>query len=89
MQLCDNSKFSVVNVYMPPAASVRRKHITADSIQNAVHDVVSRVPHTQRLVVCGDFNARTGQLTVPDALGGDTVRTSCDTTVCARGRWLV
>ncbi len=74
---------------MPPAASIRRKHITAESIQSAVHDIVSRVPHTQRLVVCGDFNARTGQLAVSDAQNSDNVRTSCDTTVCARGRWLV
>ncbi len=55
---------------------------------SALEDVVLRVPHDQRLVLCGDFNARTGSLmhhSTSPTLGSCT---SVDSVICARGRWL-
>ena len=53
-------RVAVVNTYMPPVASIRRKHLTDEVVQDAVSAIVTRVPHDTKMVLCGDFNARTG-----------------------------
>ena len=52
-------------------------------------DLVGRVPHDQDLVICGDFNARTGQLTPGITHAHSAQRSSSDTATCARGKWLI
>ncbi len=78
----------MVNAYLPPAASARRRRVTEDCLLNAVHEVVQHVPHDQRLVICGDFNARTGCLSPPGDGVPPSERPSTDAVVCSRGRWL-
>lgn len=52
----------VVNVYLPPAASLTRKGVTPAQLDNIMGDIMSKLPHTATLLLCGDFNARTGSL---------------------------
>ena len=55
-------RVAVVNVYMPPIASIKRKRLNDEAVQDAVSGLVARVPHNTKLALCGDFNARTGNI---------------------------
>ena len=81
-------RVAVVNVYMPPIASIKRKRLSDEVVQEAVCELVAKVPHDSKLAVVGDFNARTGTLMPPDADGSHRTRVSTDGVVCARGKWL-
>ena len=50
--------------------------------------MVQHVPHDQRMVVCGDFNARTGTLCPVFDDMPPSERPSNDAVICSRGRWL-
>ena len=82
-------QLAVINSYLPPANSMRRKRQPEDAAYEAVSDLVTKVPHHDELLLCGDLNARTGCL-VPN-LGPDHVaaRVSSDTATCLRGKWLI
>ena len=55
-------RLAVVNSYLPPIASLKRKRLSDEVVQDAVGAIVTRVPHDTKLVLCGDFNARTGTI---------------------------
>ena len=55
-------RVAVVNTYMPPIASIKRKRLNDEAVQDAVSELVTRVPHNVKLALCGDFNARTGTI---------------------------
>ena len=88
LQLPGGDKLAVVNTYLPPIASIKRKRLSDEVVQEAVCELVAKAPHDSKLAVVGDFNARTGALMPPDAEGGLTTRVSTDEMVCARGKWL-
>ena len=81
-------RLAVVNSYLPPIASLKRKRLSAEVVQEAVSELVAKVTHASKLAVMGDFNASTGALMPPAADGGHRTRVSSDGVVCARGKWL-
>ena len=71
-------RVAVVNAYMPPIASIKRKRLSDEVVQDAVCELVARVPHDTKLALCGDFNARTGTLMPPDANNSIMPRVTTD-----------
>ena len=88
MGLPDGQKAVVNNVYLPPTASLRRRHIEEQSARDAVADVVTAMPAASYTLTCGDFNTRTGTR-APCIHDLQLHRESQDTTVCPRAGWLV
>ena len=88
LHLSGGDRLSVVNAYLPPIASVKRKRLSDEVVQEAVSELVARVPHASKLAVMGDFNARTGAMMPPAADEGHRTRVSFNRVVCARGKWL-
>ena len=83
------NQLAVINCYLPPGNSMRRKRWSEDAAYDAVSELVTKVPHHNDLLLCGDLNARTGCL-MPN-LGHEHVadRVSSDSVTCARGKWLI
>jgi exonuclease III len=71
-------RVAVVNSYMPPIASIKRKRLSDEVVQDAVSELVARVPHDTKLALCGDFNARTGALQPQGAENSTLPRVSTD-----------
>lgn len=86
--LPDHQEAFVVNTYLPPVASLSRKGVTPDQLDAIMGDVMSRLPHTATLLLCGDFNARTGALLGPAGDPPPRPRPTQDSHICPRGRWL-
>lgn len=88
MLLPTGSCYWVCNVYLPPAANLRRRGLQEEDARTAMLDVLSDVPHADSAVVCGDFNARLGTL-APQVCNVQVQRACADVHTCARGKWLV
>ena len=73
----------VCNVYLPPASSLKKRHIDEHVARSFVEDIFSAVPTSTRAFVCGDFNTRVGTCS-PCVEGNALPRLSADAIVCAR-----
>jgi exonuclease III len=52
----------VCNVYLPPTQNLTRRGQTEEAARAGVQDVLADIPHDAQAVVCGDFNARIGDM---------------------------
>ena len=75
-------------MYMPPTTNLPTRGIKEEDVRTAIEDILGHIPPYTKSTVCGDWNARVGNLH-PNF--GDThiERVSEDTTVGDRAKWLV
>ena len=83
------SRLAVVNCYLPPGNGMRGKRLSEEAAYDAVSELVTKVPHHDDLLLCGDFNARTGYQMPTLAPDHVADRVSSDLVTCARGKWLI
>ena len=90
LTLPSSERVNVVNVYLPPASSLARRHISEDTGRQAVDEIMACLPHQHRTVVCGDFNARLADL-APQVGDFPPTRTSDDIPArrCPRAQWMI
>jgi endonuclease/exonuclease/phosphatase family metal-dependent hydrolase len=89
LQLPNGTTCVVANVYLPPTNNLARRNLTELTVRDSCMAILARIPAESQLLLCGDFNARTGSLT--PLLEGQThpPRTASDPVVCPRGRWIL
>ena len=78
----------VGNVYIPPAQNLTKRNIAEDVARSYVEDITSSFPTEDRIIVCGDWNARIGNLS-PTINDHTIPRLSNDTFKNARAPWLI
>ena len=73
---------------MPPTSNLPTRGIKEEDVRTAIEDILGHIPPSTTATVCGDWNARVGNLS-PTV--GDThmERVSEDTTVGDRAKWMV
>jgi exonuclease III len=52
---------TLANAYLPPNNNLGRRQLTEQGVRDACQSVLGRIDYAQNVLVCGDFNARTGQ----------------------------
>jgi exonuclease III len=60
LTLPNSERINVVNVYLPPATSLKRRAITEAEATAKIEDTIDHTQPQLTTIVCGDFNARTG-----------------------------
>lgn len=74
---------------MPPTTNLGRRRLTEAGVRGKVANLVARVPADRMMLLCGDFNARTGAGTPTWDDVEHPARTSADLVECARGTWFL
>lgn len=78
----------VGNVYVPPAQNLTKRNVPESVAQSFVEDIVGTIPCSDASLVCGDWNARLGNLS--PTVGEVTIpRLTTDHVVCARAPWVI
>ena len=76
------------NVYAPPTTNLQARGITEDDVRAAVEDILGHIPPHTRANICGDWNARMGNL-YPKIGETEMKRVSEDVTVSTRAKWVI
>jgi hypothetical protein len=50
-------------VYLPPVQNLQKRGINEDVARSYVEDILNYIPSTGNTIICGDWNARLGELT--------------------------
>jgi hypothetical protein len=73
---------------LPPATNLQTRGITEEAATNATEDILGNIPTHSRSTICGDWNARVGNL--HPKLGDTTItRLSEDEIVNKRAKWVL
>ena len=88
LQLPNGDIIQVANVYFPPVQNMQKRGLKEEVARQQVAEVLDRLPSQHSTVICGDFNARTGNR-APRVGEQVDVRQSMDTQSCPRGAWLL
>jgi hypothetical protein len=75
------------NVYAPPTTNLKTRGISEDDVRAEVEDILGHIPPHTRANICGDWNARMGNL-CPKIGETELKRVSEDLTVGARAKWV-
>ena len=62
LQLPTGAAQWICNVYLPPTQNLARRGVLEEVARDGLQDVMVDVPRDAPVVVCGDFNARVGNL---------------------------
>jgi hypothetical protein len=78
----------VGNVYLPPVENMLKRGTDEDVARDLIEDVTGSIPQNSQSVMCGDWNARIGQLY---PIIGETgiPRKSMDQRVGSRAPWVI
>lgn len=50
------------NTYLPPAQNLTKRSVDEQVARSYVSDIFAAVPVKSRVIICGDFNTRVGDL---------------------------
>jgi hypothetical protein len=78
----------VGNTYLPPAQNLTKRNIDEQVARSYVSDIFAAVPLKSRVIICGDFNTRVGDM-APSFSDEQVQRISADKVVCQRAHWLL
>lgn len=62
LQLPTGDAYWVCNTYLPPTQNLTRRGVEEGAARAGLLEALAEVPHNANLAVCGDFNARVGDL---------------------------
>jgi endonuclease/exonuclease/phosphatase family metal-dependent hydrolase len=88
LMLPNSQRINIVNIYLPPAQSLKRRAITEAQATAHIEDIIDQTQPQLTTIVCGDFNARTGSQT-PKLDTTHPPRTVSDPHICPRAKWLL
>ena len=63
LMLPNSQRINIVNIYLPPAQSLKCRTITEAQATALIEDIIDQTQPQLTTIVCGDFNARTGSQT--------------------------
>jgi exonuclease III len=61
LTLPNSQRVNVINVYLPPSQSLKRRAITETEATTKIEDIIDHSQPQLTTIICGDFNARTGE----------------------------
>ena len=88
MRLPNIQRLNVVNIYLPPTASLMKCNIPESQAIEAIEDTLDNIQPQFTTVICGDFNARIGNR-IPDIEDIHPHRTAVDKYICTRAPWFI
>ena len=73
---------------MPPTTNLQTRGIDEEDVRNEIEDILGHIPPHTNSTVCGDWNARVGNLH-PKIGDMEICRISEDNTVGIRAKWVI
>jgi exonuclease III len=61
--LPNSQRINIVNVYLPPASSLKKRNIPEAQATTLIEDLIDHSQPQLTTIICGDFNARIGAQT--------------------------
>jgi exonuclease III len=78
----------VGNVYLPPVENMQKRGTDEDFARDLIEDVTGSIPQNSQSVMCGDWNARIGEL-YPTIGETGIPRKSLDQRIGSRAPWVI
>ena len=73
---------------MPPTTNLQTRGIDEEDVRNEIEDILGHIPPHTNSTVCGDWNARVGNLH-PKIGDMEIMRINEDNTVGLRAKWVI
>lgn len=86
--LPNSQRINVINTYIPPATSLKKRHILESDATTKLENVLDIIQPQITTIICGDFNARIGSK-IPNLETEHPPRQSLDKHICPRAPWLL
>ena len=89
LRLPNGALSTVGTAYLPPYTNLGRRRLTESDVRQACEEILYKIHAESPLLLCGDFNARTGSRVPAVTDPPHPPRQSSDSVICARGEWLL
>ena len=60
LRLPNGALCTIGNTYLPPTTNLGRRRLTEAGVRESCEDILHKIHAESQLLLCGDFNARTG-----------------------------
>jgi hypothetical protein len=88
LQVQGGEQVWVGNVYIPPVQNMQKRGTDEEVAHSYIEDILGGIPEDAKSVVCGDWNARIGDMS--PTIGDTTIpRQSLDRKTNSRAPWII
>jgi hypothetical protein len=81
-------KIWIGNVYLPPVQNMQKRGTKEEEARSYIEDIMGSIPEGTRSCMCGDWNARLGELS-PSIGETQIPRKSMDKKTNSRASWVI